>query len=180
MKRYVVYRLADIDFEEGRYRFCHIELVRVGRETLQLTSTSGRLGTKGKRTMLEEVPFSEKELERVILRARTFMRAKKAEGFRFESDLRELLKGERGKRCDGCGTDIPDDLYAKIDEWARGEGGWDRERTCFGKGKVLCIACQTEHGLYRRRVRGKRQGTATTAMVGADRVGTKKKTATRS
>lgn len=160
MKQYVNYRLADIDFKEERYRFCRIELVRIGRETIQLTSTSGRLGTKGKRTLMWESLYTEENLNEAIERARQHLKAKKGEGFRFESDLTTLLGKERqGNCCDGCGTEIPDDLYAKINEWARGDGGWDRETTCPGKGKVFCIPCQTEHGLYRKRLRhGGRRG----------------------
>lgn len=54
--------------------------------------------------------------------------------------------------CSLCHKHIPEKMYEKINEWGRGEGNWDGSSAFIGYQKVLCIACQIEHDIFKKKI----------------------------
>lgn len=155
MTIYLNYQLVKIDFKEDSYRFAQIILTKLNKQTLQLVSKTGKLGNKGKMTILLEIENNDTNLKEAMKRAKEHMREKKKEGFAFQEDMENKISNlyRNESRCDICGDFMDKDLYAKINEWARKDGGWDKKDTCIGHQKVLCIPCQMDNNLYKKRVK---------------------------
>lgn len=155
MSVYLNYQLVKIDFKEDAYRYSHIVLTKLNKQTLQLTSKSGKLGNKGKTTVLLEIENNDDNLKEAMKKAKDFMREKKKEGYVFQEDMENKISNlyRNESRCDLCGDFMEKDLYQKINDWARKDGGWDKRKTCPGHRKVLCIPCQMDNNLYKKRIR---------------------------
>lgn len=54
--------------------------------------------------------------------------------------------------CSLCQQQIPEKMFQKINDWARGEGNWDTSPTFIGFEKVLCIPCQIQHDIFKKKV----------------------------
>lgn len=155
MTVYLNYQLIKIDFKDEIYRYSHIVLIKHNKQTLQLVSRSGKLGNKGKTTILAEVENTDTNLKEAMKKAKEHMRNKKKEGYVFQEDMENKMSTlyQNESRCDVCGDFMEKDLYHKINEWGRNEGGWDKRKTCSGYQKVLCIPCQMDKNLYKKRVK---------------------------
>lgn len=54
-------------------------------------------------------------------------------------------------RCNLCDKYIKKEIYNKIDDWGRGEGNWDANKDFIGFQKVLCLDCQIEHDIFKKK-----------------------------
>lgn len=153
MKKYVDYELVQINFEDSKFKYWRIYVVKQNKQSIQVISHSGKLGNKGQQTILMEVDNNYPNLQKAITKAREQMKLKKEEGFLFKDDVQEKINSlyKKENRCDCCGDYIDKELFKKINEWARTEGGWDKDETCPGYKKVLCIPCQIQNNLYKKR-----------------------------
>ena len=61
-------------------------------------------------------------------------------------------KNESTCRCDLCEKPIRKEIYQKIEDWARGEGNWDYEPSFIGYKKVLCLDCQIEQDIFKKKL----------------------------
>ncbi|GAB6429157.1 hypothetical protein bcgnr5372_41030 [Bacillus luti] len=151
--------LVLLDFEENKFRFFHVELIRLGRDKYHLVTTQGKLGNQGKKTLNTYVGYDEALSE---CRAKVYM--KKKEGYSLLVEVKgaiEKLHKQKNKPrkynkpksvCDICSKEIEKEKYKMIDEWARGEGGWDKNPNGVAYKKILCIDCQIDHKLYKKRL----------------------------
>lgn len=65
---------------------------------------------------------------------------------------RYKTKYDTKTKCDLCQSPIKENVYKKINEWARGGGNWDNDKNFIGYKKVLCLDCQVEHDVFKKRV----------------------------
>ena len=54
--------------------------------------------------------------------------------------------------CSLCQKQMPQKMYEKINEWARGDGNWDHATDFIGYEKVLCIPCQVTPDIFKKKV----------------------------
>lgn len=54
-------------------------------------------------------------------------------------------------QCGHCKKPIKPDIYNKINEWGRGEGNWDAYEDFVGYCQVLCLDCQIEHDIFKKK-----------------------------
>lgn len=150
-----------MDLDENLFKFYNVEVLRLGRGKYQLITTAGKLTGKGKPHLKSFFEYDD-----VMNEAREKIKLKKKEGFAERVDVKKALfpvfpKGKQpddssSYTCDLCYKSIEEDNYRKIKEWARGEGGWDNNPAKAYYQKVLCIECQIEHGVYRKRLKSEK------------------------
>lgn len=159
MKKKYVY----INFEKNEFKFYHLDVLSVGFNEMQVISTYGTLGNKGRESIKR---FSgEKAFKESMKFFYQKMYDKKGEGYinvdkiigaidfvvREDKKEKKRIK-KRLYRCDECKKNIKPETYKKIDEWARGEGNWDYDPSFIGYKKILCIGCQFEYDIYRKKM----------------------------
>lgn len=54
--------------------------------------------------------------------------------------------------CGLCHKHIPEKMFQKINDWARGDGNWDHSADFIGFEKVLCIPCQVSHDIFKKKI----------------------------
>lgn len=54
-------------------------------------------------------------------------------------------------QCGLCKKPIKPDIYNKINEWGRGEGNWDTYEDFVGYCQVLCLDCQIEKDIFKKK-----------------------------
>lgn len=152
MKIYTHYQLVQIDFKNNHYKYCDIIVHKISKSTIQVISHTGKLGNKGRKIVIFETPNNYKNLQISIEHAKEHMRDKKKIGFMFKRDVEDRLKNiyKNESRCDLCGDYIKEELYKKINQFAR-SCGWDNNKNHIGYKKVLCITCQMENNLFKKR-----------------------------
>ena len=103
----------------------------------------------------EDITMNDMPPKTAVDLAKKHINAKKKQGFISKSFLEKTLSKGQLKLCDECGEEIDPIFYKKINEWGRNEGGWDNSTKCVGYQKVLCIPCQIEHKLYKKKLNQK-------------------------
>lgn len=168
-------KLVYLNFLKEEFRFYDIEVLSVGYNKIQVISTHGKLGTKGRSSIVrfENVPDAYKEGTKLAYKK---IFEKKDEGFhsidkvaklyedfaqeeyknRFKKTTKKIQKDEPSFPiseclCDVCKKPIKPTQYHSIKTWARGEGNWDHSKTFVGYKKVLCISCQVEHDIFKKK-----------------------------
>jgi predicted DNA-binding WGR domain protein len=64
---------------------------------------------------------------------------------------KEPIHDNKKNFCDLCGKFIKTDIYNKINDWGRGEGNWDANKEFIAYQKVLCLDCQIEHEIFKKK-----------------------------
>lgn len=161
--------LIFLHIRKEEYKFYTLELISVGYNQLQLISTYGRLGTKGRESIIRISNGKQTLTEgRKMFYQKIF--EKKSSGYltkeRISDAIQTAVKNEReekrykrktkkenppqSNKCDLCKKEISNSLYERIDDWARGEGNWDSDDHFIGYHRVLCIACQIDNNIYQQ------------------------------
>lgn len=161
--------LVFINFKKQEFRFYNVELLSVGFNELHMITHYGNLGNKGKESIVRFSDFNE-----ATKASYKKIYEKKSDGYmsveRIAKTLEDLYKNEMKEKknpyvpkntsknvsknahvCGVCGKKIDSVLYKKIDDWARGEGGWDHQEDFIGYKKVLCIDCQIDHDIFKKK-----------------------------
>lgn len=169
-----------IDLKTNTARFFALELISVGYNKIQMVSTHGNMNGKGRSSLkffegensfsVSKKMFYSKTLE---LKAQGYYEKQDLEkwlslfdewrlkenvdlineNIESKKELRKKIKKEKDAsfKCSSCGSKIKEETYHKINEWARGEGGWDKDKNFVGYQKVLCINCQIEHDIFKKK-----------------------------
>jgi predicted DNA-binding WGR domain protein len=171
-------QLVKIDLHKQDFRFYYVEVLSVGYNQLQVIVTHGKLGTKGKENVTRFVPTPEQPdiFKDAMKFAYSKIYDKKGEGFanldKMKQWIEQYFVEERKKeqkpvskksftkpvtqcKCDLCGQSIEPPIYKKINDWARGEGNWDIDTNFVGYNKVICINCQIERDMFKKKIGGK-------------------------
>lgn len=153
-----------LDFKKDDFRFYNVEVLSVGYNQIQVITTYGSLGNKG-RENIQRFEGDENVYKEAMKLAYRKIYEKKSEGFvskeKIQKTFTDFLNEERKARkkkkpnqfsCDLCNKAIKETIYRKIDEWARGEGNWDKDTSFVGYKKVLCLDCQIEHDVFKKKI----------------------------
>lgn len=149
-----------IDFQSNEFLFYHVEVLSVGYNELQVITTSGKLGNKGREHIIRVSDYKE---AMKIAYGRIY--EKKSAGYLSKQKMKDAitaaaqfyLREQKTKspkktyQCSLCRQAIDPKLHKKINEWARGEGNWDYSSSFIGYKKVLCVTCQIEHDVFKKR-----------------------------
>lgn len=76
---------------------------------------------------------------------------KRAEYRKTKKDEKIFKEKASMHKCDLCHKNIPEKLFNKINDWARGDGQWDKTKDFIGYKKILCIDCQIEHDIFKKK-----------------------------
>lgn len=155
-----------IDFERNEFSFYHVEVLSVGYNEMQVITNYGKLGNKGRENIVRLTDYKE-----AMKLAYKKIYDKKAEGYISKEKMKDAItaaasffqKEVPSKRpakkepttafiCDVCKKPMKETLYRKINEWARKEGNWDKDKRGIGYRRVLCVSCQIEHELFKKRL----------------------------
>lgn len=91
--------------------------------------------------------YFDEDLTRISLWKQT--KRKKAPVVNKQAPL--LSPVETNGKCGSCKKLISPKMYDKINGWGRGEGNWDSDASFIGYQKVLCIDCQIEHDVFKKK-----------------------------
>ncbi|QST02823.1 hypothetical protein IMZ31_19935 (plasmid) [Pontibacillus sp. ALD_SL1] len=167
MKEEIQKSLVYLDFKKNVFKFFSVSVLKVHYNHVQVILREGFLGNnnkgretvkrfEGDRRIYKEAykyawrKIYEKENEGYISRERA---EKGHETAKQEKTERKKPPKRKKPACSQCKKTMPQDRYDQINEWGRGEGGWDETKDL--KGKVLCIDCQIEKDVFRKRLNGK-------------------------
>jgi hypothetical protein len=160
--------LVLFDYIKKKFLFFHIKVTSVGYNEVQISMIEGKLGNRGR----EQIIRFEKDknaLKNAMKIAYKHIYDKKADGYisiakisLAINSIQQKEKNEKKKRmekekasfqCDLCEKPIKPEIYKKIDEWARAGGNWDFDDQFIGFKKVLCLDCQIEHDIFKKKVK---------------------------
>lgn len=173
VKNIFLKELILLDFKANKFRFYNIEINRLSYNELQVVFHSGKLATKGTKTVKNTHSYE----EAMALAYKKFYEIK-VKSYKEKDDLMGWLGqksandkesiNNKGKKsitrnpnkspksrkcvCDLCNKAIKPDIYDEIDKWGRGGGGWDKNKDTITYRKVLCIDCQWKHGVFKKRL----------------------------
>lgn len=164
-------KLVYFNFEKNEYRFYNVEVLSVGHNSMQVLSSYGRLGTKGKELVTrfqgndeafkEAYQFAQRKIQEkandgyfsreqaLEYYARLFP-IKKVSKKKTEKPVPEKQRIPFGYDCDKCRKTIKPEMYEKINNWARGTGNWDSISDL--KGKVYCLDCQFDFDIFQKKL----------------------------
>lgn len=163
--------LVMVDFGKEMFRFYNVELVSVGRNQLQVITSYGKLGAKG-REQITRFYHDNNPFKDALHFSRHKTYEKKQEGYVTKAqaariyqsliDDRVLVKEEKkakdapeknriafGYNCDKCRAVIPPDTFTKIESWAQGEGNWASVPEL--KEKIYCLDCQIDANIFKKK-----------------------------
>lgn len=149
-----------IDFKQNEFLFYHVEVLSVGYKELQVITTSGKLGNKGREHIIRVNEYKE-----AMKIAYSRIYDKKSAGYLSKQKMKDAItaaaqfyyyeqKTKAPKKtytCSLCHQQMEPKLHKKINEWARGEGNWDYSPHFIGYKKVICVTCQIEHDIFKKR-----------------------------
>jgi len=149
-----------IDFKQNEFLFYHVEVLSVGYKELQVITTSGKLGNKGREHIIRVNEYKE-----AMKIAYSRIYDKKSAGYLSKQKMKDAItaaaqfyyyeqKTKAPKKtytCSLCHQQMEPKLHKKINEWARGEGNWDYSPRFIGYKKVICVTCQIEHDIFKKR-----------------------------
>lgn len=161
-----------IDFEKNEFNFYNVEILSVGFNQLQVITNYGKLGNKGKESIvrLEDLKeaykvaykrifdrkelgyISRRKLSEAITAASSFIRHEEKNNDKKPQRKKNFDNNNKTKECDVCKKSIAINSYNKINNWARNEGNWDKDKNFIGYNKVLCIECQIEHDIFKKKM----------------------------
>lgn len=164
-KQKLKHELVKINFFTDEFKFYNIEVIALSYHDLQVTFHHGKLGNKGTRTVHRTADYKEamkRAANKVYeLKDADYMDLEDMKGW-LNQNSKQDKKASKGTNvnskskktlpCDECGSEIPEKIHKKINEWARGGGNWDKDVNMVCYQKVLCIDCQVEHDIYRKRL----------------------------
>lgn len=154
-----------IDFVKNEFKFFNIELLSVGYNQLQIITNYGKLGNKGTEniyrvTELKEAYkifyrkiyekkdlgyLSRRKVSEAITAATSFIRKEESQKDFTKNDMKKF-------HCSLCNKELKKSTYEKINQWARGEANWDKDFKFIGYKKVLCVECQIEHDIFKKKM----------------------------
>lgn len=162
-KQILLKELVYCDFKKNEFRFFNVEVLSVGYNDMQVIVHFGKLGNKGRESITRLKDF--KESMKIAYKK---IYDKKSEGYisreKFEKAMEELMEKEKKSKqfrkrkkessyhCDLCKKSIRKEIYQKIEEWARGEGNWDYDPSFIGYKKILCLDCQIEQDIFKKKM----------------------------
>lgn len=161
-KQILLKELLLMDFVKNEFRFFTVEVLSVGFNEMQVIVSHGKLGNQGRESITRLTDFKES-----MKLAYKKIYDKKSEGFiskeKFQKSIESFVQEEKesrkkkktsesSTRCDLCQKSIRKEIYQKINEWARGEGNWDASADFVGYRKVLCLDCQIEKDIFKKRL----------------------------
>lgn len=154
-----------IDFDKKDFKFETIEVKSVGYNDVQVHTVSGKLGNRGRESIKRFKGHDNVLKEAMKFAYKRIYDLKESEGYLSERKLKnaiiDLQKKEKTKRknvkenkyiCNLCNSPIKPEIYRKINDWARGDGNWDKDPKFVGYKKVLCLDCQIEHDIFKKRI----------------------------
>jgi predicted DNA-binding WGR domain protein len=173
VKNIFLKELILLDFKANKFRFYNIEINRLSYNELQVVFHSGKLATKGTKTVKNTHSYE----EAMALAYKKFYEIK-VKSYKEKEDLMGWLgqtnvkdkestsnkkknasnknsnKSLKSKKyiCDMCNKAIKPDIYDEINKWGRGGGGWDKNPDTLTYQNVLCIDCQWKHGIFKKRL----------------------------
>lgn len=160
-----------IDLDEKIARRFEIEILKIEYNQFHIISThANNINSKGRETMVRTNNINEayrifdkqiylKELEGFVNIEKSkrayeigLKMVKEEEKKKYYSPQKKktILDKNKEYKCDLCSQTIPIDSYEDINNWARGGGGWDIDKSFIGYKKVLCKGCQIDHGIYKK------------------------------
>lgn len=164
-KQKMKHELVKIDFNSNEFKFFNVEVIALSYNDLQVTFHQGKLGNEGRRTVSRTSDYKsamKKAANKVYeLKDEDYIDLEDMKGWLHQNikhDKRSKKSNKEKKQpatmlpCDECGKDIPEKRYNKINEWARNSGNWDKDVNLVCYQKVLCIDCQIENDIYRKRL----------------------------
>lgn len=156
-----------ISLTKNLFYFYNVEVLSIGYNEIQVIVGHGSLGNRGRENIKRFTDFKE-----AMKFAYDKIYEKKGEGYvsreKMEASIGALMRKERGRdqvarertfKCDLCGKSIQEEVYKKIDDWARSKGGWDKNPQGIAYKKVLCIDCQIEHDIFKNKLHTSKKGT---------------------
>lgn len=160
--------LVLIDFKKNLFRFYNVEVIALQYNDLQVIFHSGKLGNKGQQTVQRTSDYKhamslayKKIVEK---KAENFMNLEHMKAWLGQTEVVPIKpKAEKKPKkkyqnqpeeipCSSCNNPIKREIYNKIDEWARGQGNWDKDINFVGYEKVLCIDCQFKYDIFKKRM----------------------------
>lgn len=160
-----------LHFDKNEFRFYNIEILSIGHNQLQVISSHGRLGTKG-REQVSRFQNNENVFKEAIKFSESKIREKKQNGFITKEEAKKIYdsllisenKSEKkeptkppekrrisfGYDCDKCRKTIKPEMFEKINTWARGEGNWDNIPKL--KDKIFCLNCQFDMDIFKKKL----------------------------
>lgn len=168
-----------IDLTDNIAKFYTLELVSVGFNKIQLISSYGNMNGNGRSSLKafegEKAFFSSKKIfysKLLDLKSQGYLEKEDLQDWFALFDERylktnistlkehiDIKKAEKKQKknttkttCGLCHKKIKKETFDKINEWGRGEGNWDQDKNFIGYKKVLCIDCQIEYDIFKKKL----------------------------